>query len=138
MKKFAKITALVLVAVMALALLVACGPASKPEKAAQALEKKGYKVASVIPDDSATGKLAQASLDVIAKAAGLEEGDIVATVTASNGEEGISITYFKNASVAKKYWDKNKDKVEKKEGWTVAQSGAMVYMGTDQAIKDAH
>ena len=137
MKKFTKIMALALVAVMAMAVLVACGPASKPEKAAQALKDKGYVVTAVIPDDSTKGKLEQASLDLIAKAAGLEEGDITATVTGTNGDESISITYFKSASVAKKYWDANKDQIEEKEGWIVKQSGAMIYMGTEQAVKDA-
>ena len=134
MKKFAKITAVALVVVMALAVLVACGPNSNPAKAAKALEDKKYAVVSVIGADS---KLNQASLDLIAKAAGLEAGDIIATVTGTNGNEGISITYFKNASVASKYWKENKDKIEKKDGWVVKQSGAMVYSGTEQAVKDA-
>ena len=137
MKKFAKIMAVALVAVLALAALVACGPNSNPEKAAQALKDKKYVVTAVIPDDSAAGKLAQAGLDITAKAAGLEEGDIIATITATNGEEGITITYFKNASVASKYWKENKDKVEKKDGWVTKQSGSMVYSGTEQAVKDA-
>ena len=134
MKKFAKIMAIALVAVMALAVLVACGPNSNPEKAAKALKDKKYVVTSVIGAD---GKLVQAGLDAIAKAAGLEEGDIIATVTATNGEEGISITYFKNASVAGKYWKENKDKIEDKDGWVTKKSGSIIYTGTEQAVKDA-
>ena len=134
MKKFAKITAVVLVAVMALALLVACGPASDPKKAAKALEDKGYAVVAVVGAD---GALIQAGLDVTAKAAGLEAGDIIATVTATNGDEGISITYFKNASAAKTFWDKNSGEIEKKDGWVTKRSGSMIYTGTEQAVKDA-
>ena len=137
MKKFAKVMAVALVAVLALAALVACGPASDPEKAAKALKDNGYTVMSVIPDDSVTGKLAQATLDGIAVAAGLEAGDITATVSATKGSESISITYFKSASAAKKFWDENKDNVQEKEGWVTKQSGSMIYTGTEQAVKDA-
>ena len=135
MKKFTKIMAVALVAVLALAALVACGPASDPKKAAQALKDNGYAVVSVIGAD---GTLSQAALDVTAKAAGLEAGDIIATVTATSGSESISITYFKNASVASKYWKENKDSMPEKEGWVGKQSGSMIYYGTEQAVKDAH
>ena len=134
MKKFAKITAVALVAVLALAALVACGPASDPKKAEKALKDKGYVVSAVVGAD---GALIQASLDVVAKAAGLEAGDIIATVTGTNGNEGISITYFKNASAAKTFWDKNKDDIESKDGWVTKRSGSIIYTGTEQAIKDA-
>ena len=134
MKKFAKITAVALVAVLALAVLVACGPATDPKKAEKALKDKGYAVTAVVGAD---GALVQAGLDVVAKAAGLEAGDIIATVTATNGNEAISITYFKSASAAKTFWNKNKDEVEKKEGWVTKCSGSMIYTGTEQAVKDA-
>ena len=134
MKKFAKITAVALVAVLALAALVACGPASDPKKAVKALEDKKYVVTAVIGADSSAKQLV---LDGIAKAAGLEAGDIIATVTATNGNEGISITYFKNASAAKTFWDKNKDDIEQKDGWVTKRSGSMIYTGTEQAVKDA-
>ena len=135
MKKFAKIMAVALVAVMALAAFVACGPATDPKKAEKALKDKGYAVVTVVGADS---KLAQASLDLAAKAAGLEAGDIIATVSGTNGNEGISITYFKNAAAAKTFWDKNSGEVEKKDGWVTKRSGAMIYTGTEQAVKDAH
>ena len=134
MKKFAKIAAVVLVAVMALAVLVACGPASDPKKAAKALEDKKYVVSAVIGADSSAKQLV---LDGMAKGVGLEAGDIIATVTATNGDEGISITYFKNASAAKTFWDKNKDSIEKKDGWVTKRSGSIIYTGTEQAVKDA-
>ena len=134
MKKFAKVMAVALVAVLALAALVACGPASKPEKAAAALKKNGYAVESVIGSEST---LKQVALDATAKAAGLEAGDIIATVMATNGDEGIAITYFKSASVAKAYWNANKDKIVEREGWVSKLSGSMVYTGTEQAVKDA-
>ena len=126
--------AVALVAVMALAVLVACGPASNPKKAAKALEDKKYVVSAVIGADSSAKQLV---LDGIAKGAGLEAGDIIATVTATNGDEGISITYFKNASAAKTFWDKNKDSIEKKDGWVTKRSGSIIYTGTEQAVKDA-
>ena len=47
MKKFAKITAVALVAVLALAVLVACGPASSPDKAEKALKSNEYVVTNV-------------------------------------------------------------------------------------------
>lgn len=135
MKKFAKITAVVLVAVMALAVLVACGPASDPKKAEKALKDNGYTVVAVIGAD---GALVQAGLDAIAVAAGLEKGDIIATVTANKGSDGISITYFKSASAAKSFWNDKKDDLEKKEDdWVVKCSGSIIYAGTKQAVKDA-
>ena len=134
MKKFAKVMAVALVAVMALALCVACGPASKPDKAAAALKENGYSVVSVIGSESSAKQLI---LDGIAKAAGLEAGDITATVEATNGNEGITITYFKNASVAKTFWNANKDKMVEKDGWVNKLSGSMIYTGTEQAVKDA-
>lgn len=134
MKKFVKVAALALVAVLALAALVACGPNTDPKKAQKALEDKGYAVVAVVGSDSA---LAQTGLDITAKAAGLEAGDIIATVTATNGDEGISITYFKSAAVAKTFWDKNSGDIEKKEGWVTKRSGSIIYTGTEQAVKDA-
>ena len=134
MKKFAKITAVALVAVLALAALVACGPASDPKKAEKALKDNGYTVVAVVGAD---GALVQAGLDIVAKAAGLEAGDITATVEATKGSETISITYFASASAAKTFWDKNKDNITEKEGWVTKRSGSMIYTGTEQAVKDA-
>ena len=129
MKKTIKILALALVAVLAVAMLVACGPASNPDKAEKALEGNGYAVAKV------TSALI---LDPQAIAAGLEKGDIVATITASNKDgEMISITYFKSSSVASKYWKEHKDEVPDDDKVVVKKSGKMIYFGTKQAIKDA-
>ena len=145
MKKFAKVMAVALVAVMALAVLVACGPASDPEKAAKALKDNGYTVAAVIGSDSTEGKLAQASLDVVAKAMGLKAGDLVASVNGTKGEDGIMIYYFKSAKVARDYWNDHKEDIEKqkdeakKDGkdLVIKISGSMIYQGTSQAVKDA-
>ena len=142
MKKFAKIMAVALVAVMALAVLVACGPATDPKKAAEALEKKEYVVTATIGADST---VKQAALDVQAIAMGLKAGDIIATVIATNGEEGITITYFKDASVAKGYWNDHKEDIEKlqeqakekEQDLVIKLSGSMIYQGTSQAVKDA-
>ena len=142
MKKFAKITAVALVAVLALAALVACGPASDPKKAEKALKDKKYAVTAVVGAD---GALVQTGLDVTAKAMGLEAGDLIATVNATNGEEGIMIYYFKNASVARGYWNDHKEDREKlleeakknDKDLVIKISGSMIYQGTSQAVKDA-
>lgn len=137
MKKFAKITAVALVVVMALALLVACGPASDPDKAVEALKKNGYEPVK------ATNAIA---LGITEALIGAERGDLVATVSATKidddkNTQSITIWYFKNAAAANKCWDKaqsesNKDK-DKDSDWVCKKSGAMIYFGTTQGVKDA-
>lgn len=127
MKKFAKVMAVVLVAVMAMAILVACGPASDPDKAVEALKKNEYAAAK---DTLLAGTL---------KLLGV--GDIKAVVVGTNGAESITIVYFDDASAANDAWDKLSDYAEdqKKDSsdWQVKKSGAMIYWGTSAAIKAA-
>ena len=117
MKKFAKITAVVLVAVMALALLVACGPASDPDKAKKALEDNGYTVVN-LPAGGIAGIKA-----IVSGTKGLLSGNA----------QTITIYYFNDAESANNAWEEIKDKSD----WVVAKSGAMIYYGTSQAVKDA-
>ena len=98
MKKFAKITAVVLVAVMALAVLVACGYPSDPDKAKEKLEKQGYTI--IMFNENPTGL-----------------SDYKAMITASkldddNNGTMIAITYFKDADAAKKAYDEAKKNLD--------------------------
>ena len=138
MKKFAKITAVALVVVMVLAVLVACGPASDPQKAIDALKKHEYAAAK----DSLVVPFAL-------KALGVEGIDTVVSGTKSvkDGDktklETVTIVYFTDAKAAKEAWSKvegyaNQENKDKDSDWTVKQSGAMIYYGTSAAIKAAH
>lgn len=137
MKKFARITAVALVAVLALAVLVACGPASDPDKALAALKKHEYTAAK-------DPVLVPAALTVL----GVKGVDVVIsgskTVKNDNGTkvETVTIVYFTDASAAKEAWSKveeygKKQNSDKNSDWTVKQSGAMIYWGTSAAIKAA-
>lgn len=117
MKKFAKITAVVLLAVLALTALVACGYPSDPDKAAAQLKKKDYLVRAAIGSEN---KLTQAELDAQAISMGLKTGDIIATVMATKSSddgkgEMITIIYFKDSSVAKSVFDDMKDDIKKQK-----------------------
>ena len=131
MKKFAKIMAVALVAVMAVAILVACAPASDPDKAVAALKKNGY----------TAGKVSAGSYE------GLE-----AMVTGTKGALGallgkddfqfITIYYFKDSKSANDAWDAIKSESDKSSNkkdsdWVVKKSGKIIYFGTKQAAKDA-
>ena len=134
MKKFAKIMAVVLVAVMAVALLVSCGPASDPDKAVAALKSNGYSNAIKLGAD------------------GYSFNGLKAVVTASKGLLGsllggeefqtITIYYFESTQAANDNYDaiqskSNSDSNKKDSDWVFGQNGAMIYYGTSQAVKDA-
>ena len=135
MKKFAKIAAVALVVVLALAALVACAPNSNPDKAVAALKKNDY----------AAGK--DTALATVLKALGINglEAVVKGTKSVDNGDskklETVTIVYFTDSAAAKDAWSKLKDYAEKNKendsDWTVAQSGAMIYWGTSAAIKAA-
>ena len=97
MKKFAKITAVVLVAVMALAMLTACGYPSDPQKAKEKLEKQGYK-ATVVESPVAVAGLK-------AYVTGIKEEDGKVTT--------IQVAYYEDADSAKTAYEKAKDSLEK-------------------------
>lgn len=151
MKKFAKITAVVLVAVMALAVLVACGPASDPKKAAEALTKHGYTVESAIASE---GTLQKAACDLFGVTFGLEAGSLTAFVSGQKGTEesgeAIVILYFADSSTAKSVWENKfftelrKSKEEAKEednevrkDTVIKISGSIIYFGSKAAVKAA-
>lgn len=116
MKKFAKIMAVLLVSVMTLAVLVACGYPSDPDKAKEKLEAKGYEDVQVVKSSS-------------------EDSDIVATVTATKSNikdftlgdltnpdklkeltfEGVQIIYYRTVDLAKENFDNAKDNLSEKE-----------------------
>ncbi|MCH5157188.1 MAG: hypothetical protein J1G02_04860 [Clostridiales bacterium] len=137
MKKFAKITAVALVAIMALALLVACGPASDPQKAIDALKKHEYTAAkdtTLVP--AALTLAGVKGVDaVVSGSKTVKDGD-------KNKVESVTIVYFTDSAAAKDAWAKveeyaKKDNKDNDSDWTVKQSGAMIYWGTSAAIKAA-
>ncbi len=135
MKKCAKIIALSLVAVLALAVLVACAPNSDPDKAVKALEKNGYTAAkdeTIIP--AALRLLGVKDIDCV----------ISGTKTEDDKTETVTVIYFGSADAAKDAWDEvqkyaedKKDDDEKDSDWVCKQSGAMIYYGTKAGVKAA-
>ena len=137
MKKFAKITAVALVVVMALAVLVACGPNSNPDKALESLKKNEYTAAKdtlLVP--AALKLLGVNGIDtVISGTKSVKDGD-------KTKLESVTVIYFTDAKAAKDAWAKveeyaNKENKDKDPDWTVKQSGAMIYYGTKAGIKAA-
>ncbi len=152
MKKTYKILTVMLVAILSVLSLVACGPSSDPAKALDALKSHGYEAGARIAANSEEDK---AYLDDMAVANGLEAGDIVADLEAGkkvysesenkNSDDFIEIIYFKNDSIAKKYWNMKQENIDygielnRKEGIKLIakRQGSMIYIGTAQAVKDA-
>lgn len=134
MKKFAKITALVLVLAMGVAMLVACAPASDPDKALSALKDNGYTAAK-------DTRILPATLLVL----GVNGVDCV--VSGTNGTEGkeghVTIVYFTSKDAANSAWDSIKsyaednDKESKDSDWEIKKSGKMIYWGDSNGIKSA-
>lgn len=127
MKKFAKIMALMLVVAMGVAMLVACAPASDPEKALSALKKNGYTAGKV---------------NAIIGVKGID-----CVVSGSNGTEGkeghVTIVYFTSKDAADSAWEsvqkyaKSEDKESKDSDWEIKKSGKMIYWGDSNGIKSA-
>lgn len=127
MKKFAKIMALMLVVAMGVAMLVACAPASDPEKALSALKKNGYTAGKV---------------NAIIGVKGID-----CVVSGSNGTEGkeghVTIVYFTSKDAADSAWEsvqkyaKSEDKESKDSDWKIKKSGKMIYWGDSNGIKSA-
>lgn len=138
MKKFAKIAALVMVAVMSLALLVACGPASDPDKAEKAMKDNGYNPVHL------TGAL---STGATAALLGLKGDDVTDIVFAVNADgDGMLAIYCKDSGTAKSVLTKAQEvieqietalKVEFKGESNVKCSGKVLYTGTEAGIKAA-
>lgn len=127
MKKFAKIMALMLVVAMGVAMLVACAPASDPDKALSALKKNGYTAGKV---------------NTIIGVKGID-----CVVSGSNGTEGkeghVTIVYFTSKDAADSAWEtvqkyaKEKDSESKDSDWKIKKSGKMIYWGDSNGIKSA-
>ena len=135
MKKFAKVMAVALVAVMVLAVLVACGPASDPDKAVKALKDNGYASAVKV---SASGYSYKGLTAVVTASKGL-----VGALLGNDDFQTITIYYFEDTASANDAWEKiksdsDKDKEKNKDSdWVCKKSGKVIYYGTKQAVKDA-
>ena len=118
-KSIVKVLSFALVAVMVCAILVSCGgPNKDPKKAEAALKEAGYTVALVEVKDEKTG--------------------LQTTVSAFKGTDMITIAYYDTKANAKAaFADAEKAAELLGDKIVVKQSGKMVYMGTEQAIKDA-
>ena len=147
MKKLLKsLLAVMLIAMMALS-FTSCGVARTPEKAEKKLEKAGYTVETT--DDEATRTM-------VAEMYGLKAEDIEVLLTASKGDEYVSIIYCTNAKAAKKIakelkkeMKEAKEAAEKLSGTLkeeaekelkntkYGRSGKAVYTGTKAGVKAA-
>lgn len=140
MKKFVRIMALTLVAVMLCATLASCGaPAKDPAKAVDALKEDGY---ATTKDDTV--------IPALLKLAGYDLKSVVTGTKTAEDKDGnktvehVSVFYFADKDNAEKALDKVKeyasdDKKESDESTWVepTRSGAMVYYGIKAAIKAA-
>ena len=130
MKKFAQLISLALVAVMCVALLASCAPASDPAKAEKALNDAGYTVDAT-------------AITLLVKAATGSVKTVVSATKTDNDKnvQHVTIVYFYSAEDAKTAYEKLQsvsDKEKKDESdWVFAKSGTMVYWGTKTAVKDA-
>lgn len=135
-----KILAIVLVVALCSVFFAACVP-SDPEKAKANLKEAGYVLGS--------------SNDILGMV-GLKSSTYEDIITATNGEESVTILYFKEAKDAKAYWDKakaeekefleelkakdeesyNKYKEEMKN-YSRGRSGKVVWSGTKAGVKAA-
>ena len=117
-----KSLALMLVVAMVGVLVVACAPASNPDKAKKALEDNDYVVVKL------DNYLNLEGVDcVVTGTKGLLSGD----------PQSVTIVYFEDNASAKDAWDEIKDKAGEGEDVVIKKSGKMIYFGTKQAIKDA-
>ena len=142
MKKFVRILALCLAALMLTVSLVACGaPAKDPDKAIEALEKDGYK--AVKDDKLLPGifKIAGYSLDAVVSASKVETDK-----DGNKSIEHVTIYYFADKENAKKAMaevekyasdDKEAEETEDSNWIAPKQSGSIVYYGTKAAVKAA-
>lgn len=129
MKKLFKITSLTLVMLMLITSLVACGgPAKVPADAKAALEANGYGV--ILTDGKA--------LEAIASAMGIDDLDAKIVATSKDDlDDYVIIYYFEEADDATAAWDKIQAEAEKKDAEVVKKSGAIIYYGTETAVKAA-
>ena len=139
MKKFIRILALSLVAVMLCASLASCGaPAKDAAKAEKALEDEGY---TVVKDDKLTPVAFKAlGYDLDCVVSGTK---IVEDKDGNKSVEHVSIYYVADKENAEKALEKVKeyasdDKEDDDSDWVDAtRSGSMVYYGTKAGVKAA-
>ncbi len=138
MKHTMKLVALSLVLLMSVAMLAACvaAPNADPEKAVDSLKDKGYTAAEdtlIIPNALKLAKVKDVK-SVISGTKIDSEND--------NKVEHITVVYFSDSKAADTAWDKVKeyaedDKEDDDSDWTIEKSGAMIFWGTKNAVKDA-
>ena len=158
MKKKVKNFILVLITILSLTLLVACGgggsttdsekpdggavvdqdevyngPNTDPKKAKATLEKNGYEVELIDNEEAFAYMTIKFEL---------EDGDLKAYLEAYNYETGdfINMFYCKNESVANALWDNDIVKAEREDlddGQIYQKFGSIICFGTEQAVKDA-
>ncbi len=133
MKTTMKLIALALVLTLSVLTLVSCfAPNANPDKAIEALEKKGYKAA----EDKYV-------LPAIFAGLGIKNVDVVISGTdvIDDKTEHVTVVYFEDADSAEAAWNdlkeyaEKEDKDEKDTDWTIDRSGKMIYWGTKAAIK---
>lgn len=152
MKNFARITALVVVVAMSVAILAGCAP-SDYTKAEAHLQDKGYAVITV--SDAAALDVTEAAL----KVAGVEV-KLVATVSGTTDDEAVTVYYFEDTDSAKAFFNYRKKITEdykaditkryeagsiKKDTYDelmediketkLGKSGKAVYFGTDDGVR---
>lgn len=128
MKKSIRIIALALVTVIACLALVSCGgPNADPEKAKAALKDAGYTVVLNTGDGLISGAL-------------LPDG-VEAQLVAYKDGEYLAVSYYDDTDALNEAWEKAQDEAEKLEeeyeDLVCKKSGKMIYIGTEQAVKDA-
>ena len=129
MKTFTRVLSLTLAVLILTLALVSCGgPARKPEDAKKALEDNDY-IVSFIDSESQLKYM-------------FDDSGVVAYISATSKdlEEHVTIYYFESSAQAKDaYADFDEDMIAEaeEEGWIVKQSGKIIYIGTEAAIKAA-
>lgn len=137
MKKFVRILALTLAAVLLCGMLASCAPAKDPEKAEKALKDEEY---TVLTDDTV--------IPGLYKLAGYDLDKVVTGTKVVKDDEGkdkiehVTIYYFADKDNAEKAMDEIKkdsedDKKEDTDWVEPTRSGKIVYYGTKAAIKAA-
>ncbi|MGM9608653.1 MAG: hypothetical protein ACI3XE_00345 [Eubacteriales bacterium] len=138
MKKIVKLVSLVLVAVMCVAVFASCAPASDPEKAKAALEKKEYSV-MLTTSETVAGKATLAGAGFFLADGAELEAWLVGT--SKDLKNAVTIFYFTDAKGAKDSFKAYEDSVSKEdkenEDFVFAQSGKMIYAGSKEAVKAA-
>lgn len=139
MKKFAKVMALVMVVAMSLALLVACGPNSDPDKAESALKNNEY---VTVKSTVLVKGLAVFGINGVM-------ASVTGTKVTDEASEVVFILYFNNADSANESWDSAQKNIKKimdtlnieykgdDSDLTIKKSGSLIYCGTSAAIKAA-